>query len=85
MERPAEFSGRELGGSRLPIPRQKLIELPDVVIIDSYEHVGELGLRINVVEPRGLDQRVHHGGTLDAAIGAGEQPCRRSAANFDSE
>jgi len=44
------------------------------VIVDAGEHVGEPGLRIDVVEPRSLDQRVHHGGALAAAIGAGEQP-----------
>ena len=31
-------------------------------------------MRIDVVEPRGLDQRVHHRGALAAAIGPGEQP-----------
>ena len=40
------------------------------------------GLRIDVVELGGLDQRVHHGGALAAAIGAGEQP--RLAAERDA-
>jgi len=38
------------------------------------QHVGKPGLRINVVEPTGLDQRQHDCGTLTTAIGAGEQP-----------
>jgi hypothetical protein len=44
------------------------------MVVDAGEHVGEPGLRIDVVEARGLDQRVHHGGALAAAIGAREQP-----------
>ena len=53
---------------------RRLLELVDAVIVDAGEHVGKPGLRIDVVEPRGLDQRVHHRGPLAAAIGAGEQP-----------
>src|SRR5262249_55372643 len=49
-------------------------ELLDVVLVDAGEHVGEPSLRIDVVEPRGLDQGVHHGGTFTAAVGASEQP-----------
>jgi hypothetical protein len=45
-----------------------LIELLDVVIVDPREHVGELSLRIDLVEARSLDQSVHHGGALAAAI-----------------
>ena len=52
------------------------------MIVDAREHVGEPRLRIDVVEPRSLDQRVHHGGTFAAAIGAGEQP--RLAAERDA-
>ena len=44
------------------------------MIVDAGEHVGEPGLRIDVVEPGGLDQRVHDGRALAAAVGAGEQP-----------
>jgi hypothetical protein len=58
----------------LPAPGQELIEPLDVVIVDTVEDVCKPRLRIDVVEPRGLDQRVHHGGALAAAIGAGEQP-----------
>jgi hypothetical protein len=41
------------------------------VIVDAGEDIGEPGLRIDVVQLRGLDQRVHHGGTLAAAVGRG--------------
>jgi hypothetical protein len=68
------LSGRELGSDVLPIPGQELVDLLDVVIVDPSEHVCEPRLRIDVVEPCGLDQRVHHRSTLAAAIGAGEQP-----------
>jgi hypothetical protein len=36
---------------------------------DAGEDVGEPSLRLDVVEPGGPDQRVHHGGALAAAIG----------------
>ena len=45
-----------------------------VVIVGAGEHVSEPSLRIDIVEPRGLDQRIRHGGAPAAAIGAGEQP-----------
>ena len=41
---------------------------------DMAEDIGEPGLRIDAVEPGGADQADHDGGTLAAAIGAGEQP-----------
>ena len=44
------------------------------MIGDAGEHVGEPGLRIDVVELGRVDQRVHDRGALAAAIGAGEQP-----------
>jgi hypothetical protein len=55
----------------------------DGVIVDAGEHVGEPSLRVDVVEPRGLDQRVHHGGALAAAIGAGEQPRLAAERNLE--
>jgi len=45
------------------------------VISDACEDIGEPCLRVNVVEPGSLDQRVDDGGTLPAAVGAAEQPC----------
>ena len=44
------------------------------MIGDAGEHVGEPGLRIDVVELGSFDQRVQRSGALAAAIGAGEQP-----------
>ena len=52
------------------------------MIGDPAEHVGEPGLRIDVVEFRRADQGVHRGGPLATTIGAGEQPC--AAAERDS-
>ena len=49
---------------------------------DAGEDVGEPGLGIDVVELGGDDQAVDDGGTLAAAIGAGEQP--RLAAEGDA-
>lgn len=41
---------------------------------DTCKDVGEPGLRIDIVELGGSDQRVHDGGALTAAIRAAEQP-----------
>ena len=57
-----------------PIPGQQRGQVGDLVIGDPGQHVGEPGLRIDVVELGRLDQREHDRGALAAAIGAGEQP-----------
>ena len=44
------------------------------MIGDAGEHVGEPGLRGDVIELGGGDQGVHRRGALAAAVGAGEQP-----------
>ena len=44
------------------------------MILQACEHVGEPGLRIDVVELGGLDQRVDGGGAPAAGVGAGEGP-----------
>ena len=67
-------SGSELGWDCLPIPRQELIEILDVVIVDAGQHVGQPFLGIDVIQFGGLDQGVHHGRPLSATVGAGEQP-----------
>ena len=58
----------------LPVPGQQLVDSAGRMLGDAGEHVGEPGLRIDVVQLGGDDQAVHGGGTLAAAIGAGEQP-----------
>lgn len=45
-----------------------------LMIGDPSKDVGEPGLRISATELGRLDQRVHGGGPLAAAIGAGEDP-----------
>src|SRR5882757_817963 len=54
-----------------PVPGQKLIQFVDSVVVDVREHVGEPGLRVDVVELGGHDQRCHDGSTLGTTIGAG--------------
>jgi hypothetical protein len=43
------------------------------VIVDAREHIGEPGLRIDSVQPRGLDQRIHDRSPLAAPVRAREQ------------
>jgi hypothetical protein len=45
------------------------------MIGDAGEYVGEPGLRVDVVELGGGDQRVDRRGALAAAVGTREQPC----------
>ena len=61
------------------MPGQELVQLGSRVIIDPAEHIGEPGLRIDVVELGGLDQGEHRSGPFPTPIGAGEQP--RAAAD----
>jgi hypothetical protein len=44
------------------------------MIGDSREHVGEPGLRIDVVQFASDDQGIHHNSALAAAVGTGEEP-----------
>ena len=57
-----------------PVPGEELVQPRLRHLGDAGEDVGEPGLRVDVVELGGADQRVHHRCSLAAAIGAGEQP-----------
>jgi hypothetical protein len=58
----------------VPFPGQQFLELTLRGVGDASEHFGEPGLRIDVVECCGHDQRGHDSGTVSAALGAREQP-----------
>ena len=68
------LGGDGLSGGFLPVPGQEIVEAGSGVIGDAAQRVGEPGLRIDVVEFGGADQRVDGRGTLTATVGAGEQP-----------
>jgi hypothetical protein len=57
-----------------PIPGQQLVDLLGRMILQSCEDIGEPGLRVDVVELCGLDQRVDSSGAAAAFVGAGERP-----------
>lgn len=59
---------------QLPVPGQQLGDAYCRVILQARQHVCEPGLRVDVVELRGLDQRVDGGGAPAAGVGAGEGP-----------
>jgi hypothetical protein len=44
------------------------------VIGDATEDVTQIGFRVETVQFRRLDQGIHAGGTLAAAVGTGEDP-----------
>ena len=56
------------------MPRQQAGEIVDLVIGDARQHVGQPGLRVDVVELGRLNQRQDDGGTFAAAIRSREQP-----------
>ena len=58
----------------LPVPGQEFVEPGLWQVGDAVENIGEPGLRVDVVELGGADERVHHSRPLAAAIGAGEEP-----------
>jgi hypothetical protein len=52
------------------------------VIGDAVQNVSKPCLRIDAIELRGLNQGVHDGGSLSAAIGSREQPCLAADGNL---
>ena len=67
-------SGSDGAPLLLPVPWQQLIKPIDGMVRDTGEDIGQPGLRIDVVEPRSLDERVKDGGALTATVGAAEEP-----------
>src|SRR5271166_3715126 len=59
---------------RVPVPGQQLVQPSSRVVGDPAQHVGEPGLRVDVVELGSGYQRVDCRGPLAAAIGTGEEP-----------
>src|SRR6266446_3476505 len=55
--------------THLRVPRRV-----DTVILQSCEDVGEPGLRVDVVELGGFDQRIDGGGAPAAFVGSRERP-----------
>jgi hypothetical protein len=60
---------------RWPSSKQQIGELVRARVADKGEDVGEQGLRINVVEFCGLDERLCESGALGATLPA----CRHDA------
>ena len=56
-----------------PVPGQQFGDPIGGMVGNAVENVGELSLGIDAVEPGGLDQRVHGGGSTAAGVGAGEE------------
>src|SRR6476619_994531 len=68
--RPSACSGRFSSDVLpAPIPGQQLVDALDRVVGQACEHVGEPGLRIDVVELGGGDQRVDGSRTTAALVG----------------
>ena len=72
--RSRRLRGQGLLPVRLPGPGQEFVQTGLRQVGDVVEDVGEPGLRIDVVELRGADERVHDSGPHAPAVGAGEEP-----------
>ncbi len=57
-----------------PISRQKPVDPIGWMIGNAGDDVGQIGLRIEAIHLRHLNQRVHDCGALAATLGAGNQP-----------
>jgi len=68
------------GDPRRPIPRQQFIQPVDLVIVDAVEDVSEIGLRVEVVQLGGLDDR--HGARK--GFRAGVRPGKQLILSSDS-
>jgi hypothetical protein len=61
---------RRRGG---PGPREQVVDPLDRVVGDAGEDIAQVGLGVEPVEHRGLDQGVEDRGAPTATVGAGEQ------------
>jgi len=59
---------------RDPVPGEVFVEPALRRLGDAAEHIGEPGLRIDIVELGGADQRVNRRRAHAAAVGTAEQP-----------
>jgi transposase-like protein len=67
-------SRQALGALGCPGPRHEVVEARSRPQVDELgEHVGEVGLRVDAVEPAGLNERGNAGPVLRACIVAGEE------------
>ena len=59
----------------LPVPGQKLVQLMALGLPgdDALQHIGQIGLRVELVELRRVDQRGQDRPALGAAFTAAEQ------------
>jgi hypothetical protein len=62
------------GVGRSPVERQQGIERLDLGPSNPADDVGQVGFRINPVQPAGFHQAVDHGGDLASGIRADHVP-----------
>ena len=70
----SQLRGQGLLPFDLPMPGEKFVQPGLRHLGDAIEDVGEPGLRVDVVELCGADERVHDSGPHAAAIRPGEEP-----------
>ena len=72
-----ELCGLIVAAVFLPFPWQEFVEPVLGRFGDAVEDIGEPGLRIDVVELCGADERVHRCRPYAAAVRADERHCQR--------
>jgi hypothetical protein len=55
------------------MPGQELVDPVDRVVGDAGEHVAQVGLRIEAVQGRGLDERVENRSPTTTGVRAGKE------------
>ena len=59
----------------LPEPRGEFGNASRGVVADALDHINEVGIRINAVQPAGNDQAFDDPDLFGAKLGPAEQPC----------
>jgi hypothetical protein len=66
----------------LPIPRQEFVEALGGVVLQAGEDVGEPSVRIDVIDPGGVDQGVDRSRAATSFIGTRERPVVATDGNW---
>ena len=78
LERSGRLHDRDGLPCWYPVPGEQFFDAGLWMIRHSGDDIGEVGVGIDVVEATGLDEGIHGGGALTAAIGACERPIASS-------
>src|ERR1700734_1775403 len=73
---------RPLGAFALPVPGQKFIDALGGMVLQAGEDIGEPGVRIDVIDPGGVDQGIDRSSAATTFIRACEGPVMATDSNW---